>query len=412
MKLKVDKEIYLMTLDEGSGKELFELTSENRKFLKEWLPWLDFIKTIEDSKKFIIDENIKWSQRKGLTFGVFYRENLVGLISYNSLEKEIGQIGYWLGKEYNSLGIMRKSVTALVEYGFSELNLKKIEIRVATENNKSLNIPIKLGFKREKIRKKAENLYGTWVDHIVCGIYKNQWRSKRMRAKDRVIVALDFPTLEEAKGLVTTLGDKIDIYKVGLEMFLNSKGEAVNWLHEQGKKVFLDLKFHDIPNTTTMASLFAAKQDVFMFNVHAGGGKKMMTSVADMLKEQGCNSIAIAVTVLTSFTEEEITEHFATDKNIQELARHWALATKESGMHGVVCSPLEAKSIKELCGEEFKTVCPGVRPAWAAANDQKRIMTPKMAVENGADFLVIGRPITKAENPVEAAEKIVSELEG
>ncbi len=230
-------------------------------------------------------------------------------------------------------------------------------------------------------------------------------------AMDRLIVALDFPTLEDAKKIVEELGDTVSTYKVGLEMFLNSKGEAVTYLKNLGKQIFLDLKFHDIPNTTTMASIFAAKEDVLMFNIHAGGGKTMMKSVADKVREVNPNTLAIAVTVLTSFTEEEVKEHFATDLSIKELAMHWAKASKESGMNGVVCSPWEAASIKEVCGEDFKTVCPGVRPQWAASNDQKRIMTPKKAIENGCDYLVVGRPITKAEDPRKAATLVLEEIE-
>ncbi|MCS5420229.1 MULTISPECIES: orotidine-5'-phosphate decarboxylase [Psychrilyobacter] len=233
----------------------------------------------------------------------------------------------------------------------------------------------------------------------------------KLKAKDRLIVALDYKTLDEVKDIVNEIGDAVSTYKVGLELFLNTRGEAVDYLHSIDKKVFLDLKFHDIPNTTTMASMFANKQEVFMFNVHAGGGPTMMRSVADMLKENSSDSIAIAVTVLTSFTEEEAAAHFKSDLNISGLANHWAIETKESGLHGVVCSPLEAKKIKELCGENFYTICPGVRPLWAASNDQKRIMTPKIAVENGADFLVVGRPITKSENPVHAAKLILEEIE-
>jgi len=213
-----------------------------------------------------------------------------------------------------------------------------------------------------------------------------------LKAKDRLIVALDYKTLDEVKGIVNEIGDAVSTYKVGLELFLNTRGEAVDYLHSIDKKVFLDLKFHDIPNTTTMASMFANKQEVFMFNVHA-------------------DSIAIAVTILTSFTEEEAAAHFKSSLNISGLANHWAVETKESGLHGVVCSPLEAKKIKELCGENFYTICPGVRPLWAASNDQKRIMTPKMAIENGADFLVVGRPITKSENPIRAAKLILEEIE-
>lgn len=232
-----------------------------------------------------------------------------------------------------------------------------------------------------------------------------------LQAKDRLIVALDYKTLEEVKDIVEKIGESVTTYKVGLELFLNTRGEAVDYLHSIGKKVFLDLKFHDIPNTTTMASMFANKQDVFMFNVHAGGGPTMMKAVGDMLKESNTKSIAIAVTVLTSFTEEEIANHFKTNLKISELANHWAKETMEAGLHGVVCSPLEAKNIKEICGENFYTICPGVRPIWASSNDQKRIMTPKMAIENKCDFLVVGRPITKAENPVEAANLILKEIE-
>ena len=233
----------------------------------------------------------------------------------------------------------------------------------------------------------------------------------KLKAKDRLIVALDYKTLDEVKDIVNEIGDTVSTYKVGLELFLNTRGEAVDYLHSIDKKVFLDLKFHDIPNTTTMASMFANKQEVFMFNVHAGGGPTMMRSVANMLKENGSDSIAIAVTILTSFTEEEVAAHFKSNLNIGGLVNHWAVETKESGLHGVVCSPLEAKKIKELCGENFYTICPGVRPLWAASNDQKRIMTPKMAVENGSDFLVVGRPITKSENPVHAAKLILEGIE-
>jgi len=232
-----------------------------------------------------------------------------------------------------------------------------------------------------------------------------------MKAKDRLIVALDFPTLDKAREMVEKLGDSIKIYKVGLELFLNSKGEAVDYLKSMGKEIFLDLKFHDIPNTTTMASIFASKEKVLMFNVHASGGKKMMESIAREVKAINKDTLAIAVTILTSFSEDEIKELFKTESSIKELAMHWAKLTKDSGMDGVVCSPWEAKAIKELCGKDFKTITPGVRPDWSASNDQERIMTPSEALKNGCDYLVVGRPITKAENPKLASEKILEEME-
>lgn len=231
-----------------------------------------------------------------------------------------------------------------------------------------------------------------------------------MNIKDRLIIALDYSNMEDAKNIVEILGETVSFYKVGLELFLNSKGEMVDYLTQKGKKVFLDLKFHDIPNTTTMASLFAAKQNVFMFNVHASGGKVMMESVAKKVKEINPEILAIAVTILTSFSEEGLKETFKSELTLKELALNLAKLTKEAGMDGIVCSPWEAKAIKELCGESFKTVCPGVRPKWSVANDQERIMTPKDAILNGCDYLVVGRPITKNENPVEAAKMVLAEI--
>ncbi|MFK4785314.1 orotidine-5'-phosphate decarboxylase [Fusobacterium sp. MFO224] len=231
-----------------------------------------------------------------------------------------------------------------------------------------------------------------------------------MNTKDKLIIALDFPTAEKAVELVEKLGDEATFYKVGLELFLNSKGKIIEYLNDKNKKIFLDLKFHDIPNTTAMASVFAAKKDVFMFNVHATGGKKMMTKVVEEVRKINNSSLLIAVTILTSFSEEEIKETFKTEANIQELAMNLAKLTKESGMDGIVCSPWEASSIKKSLGKDFKTVCPGVRPLWAATNDQKRIMTPKKAILNGCDFLVVGRPITKNENPVKAVQLILEEM--
>lgn len=229
-------------------------------------------------------------------------------------------------------------------------------------------------------------------------------------AKDRMIIALDFSTMNEAIELVNKIGDGATFYKVGLELFLNSKGEIIEYLAKKGKKVFLDLKFHDIPNTTAMASVFAAKQNVFMFNVHASGGKKMMKKVVEESKKVNGDNLIIGVTILTSLSEEDIEETFNSKYSLKELALNLANLAKESGLDGVVCSPWEAMSIKEKCGKDFKTVCPGVRPQWAATNDQQRIMTPKDAIKNGCDFLVVGRPITKNENPLKAAKMVEEEI--
>ncbi len=231
-----------------------------------------------------------------------------------------------------------------------------------------------------------------------------------MLAKDRIVIALDYPTAEGAIDIIERLGDEASVYKVGLELFLNSKGTILDYLSEKGKKVFLDLKFHDIPNTTAMASIFGAKEKCFMFNVHASGGKKMMKAVNEKVREINKEVLIIGVTVLTSMNEEDVAETFNSKYSLKELALNFAKLTNEAGLSGVVCSPWEASEIKKVCGKQFKTICPGVRPKWSATNDQERIMTPKEAIINGCDFLVIGRPITKHENPKVAFKMILDEV--
>ena len=229
--------------------------------------------------------------------------------------------------------------------------------------------------------------------------------------KDRMIVALDFDTYEKAKNFVDLLEDHVTFYKVGLELFLNSKGAIIDYLKEKNKTIFLDLKFHDIPNTTAMAAVFAAKQNVFMFNVHASGGKKMMKKVAEEVNKITPESVIIGVTVLTSLSDEDVVETFNSKWSLQELALNFAKLVKEAGLDGVVCSPWEAQIIKSVCGNNFKTVCPGVRPKWSSTDDQERIMTPYDAMQNGCDYLVVGRPITKNEDPIKAANLIAQEIE-
>ena len=235
-------------------------------------------------------------------------------------------------------------------------------------------------------------------------------------AKNRLIVALDYNNMEDAVKLTERLGDKISIYKVGLESFLSTDGKLVDYLHEKGKKVFLDLKFHDITNTVKMACANAIKKNVFMFNIHCSNGSKTMKEVSELVKESNSESFLIGVTVLTNLGENDIFEMFRSELKLEEIVLNLATLARNSGMHGIVCSPQEAKDVKKKLGKDFVTVCPGVRPKFTlnadgkSNDDQTRIMTPSDAIKQGVDFLVVGRPITKAEDPVKSARLILEEI--
>lgn len=230
----------------------------------------------------------------------------------------------------------------------------------------------------------------------------------------KLIVALDFTEEKRAEEMVKCLGDSVDFYKVGLELFLNSRGNILDFLKKEKKKIFLDLKFHDIPNTVAQAAKWAADLEVEMFNVHASGGREMQKMTVDAVNHEAVKNgvkppLLIAVTVLTSFDEEGFAE-VGFKKPVNESALQLAKISQETGMDGVVCSALESKSIKNAFGKDFLTVCPGVRPLWAASQDQKRIVTPAQAQENLADYIVVGRPITGNEEPFKAALRILDEL--
>jgi len=233
--------------------------------------------------------------------------------------------------------------------------------------------------------------------------------------KNRLIVALDKPSLASAKELIAELGNSVSFYKVGLELFLNSKGKVVDFLQAKNKKIFLDLKFHDIPNTVAQAARWAAGLGVDMFNVHASGGEEMLLNTMETVKTTAAQNgtvppKVVAVTVLTSFNEDGFAQ-MGHRYTIRETVLSWADICQKAGLDGVVCSPQEVLDIKETCGLTFLTVCPGVRPLGAETQDQKRIMTPGAAIKNGVDYLVIGRPITQSPNPQLAAKKILEEME-
>ncbi|MCF0140168.1 MAG: orotidine-5'-phosphate decarboxylase [Acidaminococcus fermentans] len=237
-----------------------------------------------------------------------------------------------------------------------------------------------------------------------------------MDARDRLICALDFPTFDEAKALVEELGDAVTFYKVGMELFYGAGPDIIRYLKEKDKKVFLDLKLQDIPNTVAHSLAVLTRLGADIMNVHAVGGSKMMAEGMKAVKEAAAElgrpaPKLIAVTVLTSMDEAQWKPlNYA--RPIGEEVLDLAALTKESGLDGVVASPREAAGIRERCGKDFLIVTPGVRPAWAASNDQSRIATPAAAIGNGSTHLVVGRPITRADNKQEAVRKILEEMEG
>jgi len=235
-------------------------------------------------------------------------------------------------------------------------------------------------------------------------------------AKDRLIIALDVDTMSEAEGLVVRLQDHAGVFKVGMQLFNSEGPEAVRKIHRLGGRVFLDLKLHDIPNTVGKAGAVLTRMGIFMYNVHTAGGTEMMKaairSTITEAEESGIRlPMVLGVTVLTSINQTILEQEMGVSGSVEEQVVKWAGLAKESGLNGVVASPKEIRAIREACGRDFVIVTPGVRPAWAAANDQKRVMTPREAMEAGASYLVVGRPITGAANPAEAARRIVEEME-
>lgn len=234
-----------------------------------------------------------------------------------------------------------------------------------------------------------------------------------MDAKERLIVALDVPEKQKALDLVALLHDCCGMFKVGLEPFCNYGPGLVEEIQRLGGKVFLDLKFHDIPRTVAQAGLAAARLGVAMFNVHIAGGREMMRAVVREVQAENPDQVPklLGVTVLTSLGAEELHDELGIDKKPLEQVVFWAELAKECGLSGVVASPREITAIRERCGRDFLIVTPGIRPLWAAAGDQKRISTPCEAIRAGADYIVVGRPILQAEDPRQAAQKIIREME-
>jgi len=224
-----------------------------------------------------------------------------------------------------------------------------------------------------------------------------------------IIVALDAKSQFDALAIAEQLDPALCRLKVGKELFTHEGSSIVKALHDKGFEVFLDLKFHDIPNTTAQAVCAAADMGVWMVNVHASGGRKMMETCVERLKAGNYNTQLIAVTVLTSMGREDLAE-LGLDVEPFEHVKRLATLTKESGLDGVVCSAQEAKMLRETIGKDFALVTPGIRPEGSNADDQKRIVTPKQAMLDGSTHLVIGRPITQSKNMRQTLKDILATL--
>lgn len=231
-----------------------------------------------------------------------------------------------------------------------------------------------------------------------------------------VIIACDFPNADTTLAFLEKFGDERPFVKIGMELFYGAGPEIVKKLRERGHRIFLDLKLHDIPNTVKKAMRVLAAQDIDMVNVHAGGTKEMMSAALEGLKEgtpEGRQRpYLIAVTQLTSTSPKALKEQLLIETPMEETIARYALNAKEAGLDGVVCSPLEAAAVKKACGQEFVAVTPGIRYPDSGADDQSRVTTPARAREIGSDFIVVGRPVTAAQDPVAAYHRALAEFTG
>ncbi len=235
------------------------------------------------------------------------------------------------------------------------------------------------------------------------------------KLSDRVIVALDTDNLRSARKIIKALKGSIRIFKVGSTLFTACGPRAVEMVKKEGADVFLDLKYHDIPNTVACASRMAARLGVFMFNVHAAGGLQMMQEacVAAADEARKCNVPSpklIAVTMLTSLSQEEVNQELLIPLTVEDVVLKYAENAQKAGLDGIVASAMEAERMKQRLGSNFMIVTPGIRPGWADKADQERVVTPRKAFELGSDYIVIGRPLTEAPDPAEAAARLFDEL--
>ncbi|MFB3882358.1 MAG: orotidine-5'-phosphate decarboxylase [Armatimonadota bacterium] len=233
--------------------------------------------------------------------------------------------------------------------------------------------------------------------------------------RDRIIIALDYPELDPALRMAELIGARVGMLKVGLELFNSAGPPAIAAIRQRAARIFYDSKFLDIPNTVAGAAAAAARMGVSMFNVHALGGAAMMAAAREAAQKAASDAglpvpLVIGVTILTSLGDREVQRELGLPSSASEAALRLAQLAKEAGLDGVVASVGEVPSIKRACGKDFLTVTPGIRPAWARLGDQARVATPREALEAGSDLLVIGRPITRADDPAAALEMVLREM--
>lgn len=228
-----------------------------------------------------------------------------------------------------------------------------------------------------------------------------------------VIVACDFSSADEVYDFLGKFENEKPFVKIGMELFYAEGPQIVKKIKDMGHKIFLDLKLHDIPNTVKKTMAVLSGLDVDICNLHAAGtGAMMKAALEGLTRPDGTRPLLIAVTQLTSTDSDSLKNELLIDKDMDDVVMHYAKNAKESGLDGVVCSPLEAKKVHETCGKDFLTVTPGVRFSLGETGDQKRVMTPSQAKAEGSDYIVVGRPITASDDPVKAYRRCVKEFIG
>jgi len=247
----------------------------------------------------------------------------------------------------------------------------------------------------------------------------------KLSARERLVLALDVNNFKKAEELVDKLTDYVGVFKIGNQLFTAEGTKVIKMVQEKGGKVFLDLKFHDIPNTVARAAEVVSKLGVYIFDIHTSGGYEMMKATVEASKKSSfalgsSKPLILGVTLLTSINQEILEKEIGIKKSLEEQVVHLAKLAEAAGLDGVVASSWEIKALRSACGEGFVILTPGIRPvclcvtrrqAGKSDDDQKRIMTPQEAIKLGADFIVIGRPITNATNPVKASQEILKEME-